>query len=200
MSKLIELMRKIGPSLERGDLDRCEQTVSDALKLLNASPFHIALDLQITNPAEAVAAFIDEFADKASQEIDLKAILAEMNGFDPNPDRWAFSVLGCEWFGGRESLDWVGDFVEESFEDMTIDGMKPLQQVYMNFGNSEDESIASARDAATLLVIVKFQKLIFEASKLVRKVDCPIAATAHGFDFLWISGKHETESMEDEPG
>ena len=59
--------------------------------------------------------------------------------------------------------------------------MEKLQKVYVE----EAETSSDARDYSDLLVVLRFQHLIFRSAKYMQKVTVPVLATAHDYDFIY---------------
>jgi len=56
-----ELQEQLAPVLRAGDTAGCERTVAERLSAMARTPFHVVLDLSITNPPTEVAAHFDGF-------------------------------------------------------------------------------------------------------------------------------------------
>ena len=171
------------PVLHAGDTARCERTVAERLAPLPQSPFHIAIDLSITNTPTDIAAHFDGFFRQETARYKIGATYTEMNGFDINPDRWFFDVFTFTEYGGHD-YDWLSDRQSESYEDMTIMGLEPLQEVFASPA-FRDKQFNDANYIAGLLVVTKFQDLIRRAARHMRELHFPLLATAHDYDFIY---------------
>jgi hypothetical protein len=179
-----ELQKELMPILCAGDTARCERTVAASLAALPQSPFHIALDLRITNTPAEIAAYFDGFFREEAGRFKIGAAYTEMNGFNINPDRWFFDVFAFREYGGHDDYDWLADWQSESYDDMTITGLERLQEVYASPA-FRDKRFDSAGDVAALLVVTKFQDLIRRAAPHMRELKFPLLATAHDYDFIY---------------
>lgn len=125
-----DLQKQLMPVLCAGDITQCEFAVAERLAALPNSPFHIALDLSITNPPEVVAAYFDRFFQKEEARFKIAAAYTEMNGFDINPNRWFCDAFAYHEYGGHYDYDWISDWQSEDYDSMTITGLERLQEVY----------------------------------------------------------------------
>src|SRR5215213_4554003 len=119
-----KLQEELMPVLRAGDTTRCERTVAERLAVLPQSPFHIAINLSITNTPLDIAAHFDGFFRQESARFKIGAAYTEMNGFDINPRRWYFDVFAFTEYGGDDEHDWISDWQSERYEDMTMTGME----------------------------------------------------------------------------
>jgi hypothetical protein len=181
---LFAMQDQLAPTLRRGDLSACEQAVVGQLTGLPGCPFHVILELEITNSPDNVAAYFDRFFINEGKRFEVQAAYTETNGFSINPDRWFFSPFAFRKYGGLDSFDWLSDWQSEDFPDMTITGLEPLQAVYASDA-FRDEAHVDARDVASLLVVIKFQNLILRAAPRMKELRFPLLATAHDYDFIF---------------
>jgi hypothetical protein len=179
-----EIQDELMPVLRAGDTARCERTVAERLAALPQSPFHIAIELSITNSPADIAAHFDGFFRQEAVRFKIGAAYTEMNGFDINPDRWFFDVFAFTEYGGHDDYDWISDWQSESYEDMTITGLERLQEVYASPA-FRDKRFKDAGYVAGLLVVTKFQDLIRRAAPHMRELHFPLLATAHDYDFIY---------------
>jgi hypothetical protein len=182
-----ELQKQLKPVLRAGDIERCERVIAERLAAMPRSPFHIALDLRITNSPSDIARHFDRFFNREAQRFTLAAGYTEMNGFDINTDRWYFDMFAYDNYGGHDDYGWLADWNSESFNQMTITGLEPLQEVYDSPAFSE-RSFDDQCSIAGLLVVVKFQDLIRRAAPLMQQLQFPLLSTAHDYDFIYETG------------
>ncbi len=179
-----ELLDELLPVLRAGDLPSCESRIAQELESLPESPFHVALDLKITNNPTDIAAHLGGFIEHESSRFDIAAAYTEMNGFDINPDRWYFDVFAFTTYGGRDDYDWLSDWDSERYPEMTITGLEPLQEAYKDAYH--DERFGDASDIAAILVVIKFQDLIRRSAPFIKQLQFPLLATAHDYnDFIY---------------
>lgn len=171
------------PDVLAGEADRCVERAKTALRGLPASPFHIALELTITNLPAGIAAHLDRFITQEEGRFEVGAIYVEMNGFSINPGRWFFDAFAFEEYGGHDDYDWLADWQSGGFPDMTLTGLEPLQAIY-NTSTFRDQRHREAREITDLLVVFLFQELISRASKHMSKLQFPLLATAHDYDLI----------------
>lgn len=182
--KWYELSQKLEPTLRKGDIDYCISEVVKEIEKLPRSPFHVVVSLDFTNSHSAVADYIQNFISGSKLGADLKAIYTETNGFDINPDEWYFELFGFNDCGTTDDLEWLCDWQAESDYAAVLTGMEELQEVYASESFQEPEHRA-ASELCSLLVVLKFQKLICESAKCIKNLSVPIFATAHDYDFIY---------------
>ncbi len=175
---------RLGCALKAGDLDLCHKIVAQRLSTLPASPFHIALDLAITNNPADVAKHFDGFFKQEGKRFGIGAAYAEMNGFDINSGRWFFDVFAFEEFGGHDDYEWLAEWQSGDYPSMTIKGLEELQAVYASEAFREPR-FRDVANAAGLLVVIKFQDLIRRAAPQMRQLRFPLLATAHDYDLVY---------------
>lgn len=179
-----QLQDELASVLRAGDTVRCERTVAERLAIIPRSPFHIALDLSITNPLAEVAAHFDGFFRQEAARFPIGAAYTEMNGFDINPDRWYFDVFAYKQYGGHDDYDWLSDWQSESYDDMTITGLERLQEVYASEAFDSGE-FSDAAYVAGLLVVTKYQDFIRRTEPHMQELRFPLLVTAHEYDFIY---------------
>jgi len=175
-----QLQNELQRVLESGDTARCERAVAEHLAALPLSPFHIVIDLSITNSPAEVAAHFDAFFRQEANRFKIAAAYTEMNEFDINPDLWFFDVFAFTNYGGNREYDWLSDWQSEGYDSMIVKGLETLQSVY-----ASEKGFKDARYLAMLLVVTKFQDLIRRAAPYMRELRFPLLATAHDFEFVF---------------
>jgi len=164
-----------------GDLELCIAMVTQALRSLPVSPFHVAIDLDFQNPRTDIAAVFSAFV----ADNELQAIYTETNGFDINPDSWFFDLFGFETCGDLGDDSWLGDF-DCDISGGELLGMEALQAVYAQERKNRD--LDEVRDIASLLVVLKFQRLIQKSLALLPDLDIPVIVDAHDFGMGVVFG------------
>lgn len=179
-----ELTQELEPILRKGDLDSCITRAIEVMRKLSASPFHEVVELNFTNSISEVADYLISFLDESKDKIEIKAIYTETNGFDINPDEWYFDLFGYSTYGGHADYDWLSDWQSESKRRLTLTGMESLQRVYESDAlNNSEYSVASG--IASLIVVLKFQKLINDSVLSIGSIHIPVLATSHDYDFIY---------------
>jgi hypothetical protein len=184
MSKLLfTLQDETAHLLRRGDIDGCIDVFASRLSSLAPSPFHVALELDFTNDPLAVASHFDQFIVSQSALFPVRAIYTETNGFDINTDCWYCDLFAYTTYGGHEDFDWLSDWQSEDSAPLILTGMERLQAVYASdaFG---DRAHDDACDAASMIVVSSFQRLIQRASRNMQRLDFPLLSTSHDYDFI----------------
>lgn len=176
-------MDRLTPALRAGDLAGCESAIVNRLQSLADSPFHLAQHVSISNAPSDAAAHFDRFFERESTRFTIAAAYTEMNGFDINPDRWFCDLFAYTTYGGHDEYDWISDWQSEHFDDYTISGLEELQAVYAS-GALLNNEFSDASYMSSLLVVVKFQRFMDQAVRLMRNLTFPLLVTAHDFDFI----------------
>jgi len=171
------------PSLRSGDLSACERLIVEALDRLPKSPFHICRDMHFSNPPSAVASHFDRIFEAEGKKYKIEAGYTETNGFAINPGKWFFDVFTFESYGGKEDLDWLSDWQSDHYPSMQLTGMEVVQDVFASSAFRES-SYDDASSVCELIVVIRFQKLIAKAVPFMNKLDFPLLATSHDFDFI----------------
>lgn len=178
---LYEVAEAAEPHLRKNDFAGCECVVRTALMACPPSPFHKVLDLEFTNELAAVAQPFTKLCISGKTVPPVAALYTETNGFSINPQRWFFDVFGYIRDGGLEDLDWFAEWDTEceAREVITLTGMEELQAVYDSEPLDTDQA-----NIAGLMVVVKFQKLIFTSRPYMDIGEVPVYSTAHGCEFI----------------
>lgn len=182
--KWYDLAEELTPTLNEGNIEACIQRVSDELRKLPENPFSKVLELDFTNDSLDIARSFQDHLRQFGSKFEIKALYAETNGFDINPDQWYFEIFGYSDKGTLEDLDWLSDWQTESNGGWLLTGMKELQQVYASdaFGNPD---FSDASDLASLLVVLKFQRLVRNSLLSYNDVKVPVFVTSHDYDFIY---------------
>jgi hypothetical protein len=182
-SVFFSTVNALAPLLRRGELDLCESYAATQLRTLPDSPFHVVLDLEIDNePAEA-SSHIDRFVRLESPRFSIKALYAEMNGFDINTDLWYFDLFAYDRYEGHIDYDWLCEWQSEAFDPFAIRGLERLQSVFAT-NALPDAAVRDSRDVAGILVVIKFQRFMYQAAQGALELLCPLLATAHDYDVI----------------
>jgi HEAT repeat protein len=177
------VMKRLRPTLLKGELESCELELASEMRIVPRSPFDLAAELSITNdPAEAAEHF-DRFFNRESKRFAIGAAYTEMNGFDINPDRWYCDLFSYDNDGGHDDYDWLSDWQSKPFDEYQITGLEPLQDVYASAA-FRDKKNRDASYLSSLMVVVKFQRFMQRAASHMKLLRFPLYVTAHEFDFI----------------
>jgi hypothetical protein len=181
-----ETMKRLKPTLRAGNIQSCERVVAEQLRAMPPSPFHLALDLDVTNdPADAARHFDEFFARESRRMPKITAAYTEMNGFDINPDQWFCDLFAYAKDGGHDDAndyDWLAWWDSGPFDVYEINGFEPLQAVYAeHYG---DHAYDDAAYMSNLAVVVKFQRFIQQSVPHMIELRCPLYVTAHDYNFI----------------
>ena len=189
----IKMMNRLTPALRAGDIDACEKAVSAQMQSLPRSPFHIAIDLAISNDPAHAAEHFDLFFRSEARRIKVGAAYTEMNGFDVNPGRWYCDLFAYTSYGGHDdTYDWLAHWQSQKFPEYVIKGLEDLQAVYASAAFHEKQ-FRDAIYSCDLLVVTKFQSFMKKAAAKMKELKFPLLATAHDFDFIAEFGPHSAD-------
>jgi hypothetical protein len=184
----LPLHRKISlrilPWLQAGKFAEAEAQLTQWLRERPASPFHVIADLDVTTSPVDCANFFDDYA---AREPGLGAIYSELNGFTINTDLWFCDAFGFEEHGGTDDFNWLGDFKSCGSDDgkgcLVITGLEPLQELYASkLAGTVEKQDFEVLILVEALVVVKFQRLLQRSMPLMKRVKCPLLASAHDFN------------------
>ena len=178
-----EIAEELSSKVKDGNTQAVLNRVSEVLRSLPPSPFHLVLDLDFTNRPEHVAEHFDRFLHVQKSRFKLGAVYTETNGFDINPDRWYFDLFAYHEYGGHEDYDWLSNWDSEDSPDMTLTGLEALQAVYDSHA-FRDKAFGQACEFCSLLVLSRFQDLVRRSVPFMRELDVPLLATSHEYDFI----------------
>jgi hypothetical protein len=118
------LTERLSPKLAKGDLVGVEREVEKRMRRLPKSPFHIVLNLSISNDPLEAAAHFDRLCKAAGKEFKVAAAWTEMNEFDINPKRWYCDLVAA-------SQDDYDEHADESVPWKTR--AAPKDKIYCDF-------------------------------------------------------------------
>jgi hypothetical protein len=183
MSELETILDQVKTEMMRGDIAPCETFVAAKLKQLPRTPFHLVLDLSVTNDPASVAAYFDEFFEQEAAKFNIRAAYAEMNGFAFNTNSWHFDVFAYQIDGGDDDYDWLADWQSDYVDSCEISGLERLQEVYASeaFSNKQFDD---ASELCSGIVLLKFLQLIQDSTCLMLRHRFPLYATFHGLEHI----------------
>ena len=195
-----EFAEKINPHLEKLDFKKALEIATAELQKLPNTDFHSVLSATLTEQAEEVADWIEEFYQKASKKKKVKALYFEMNEFDINTDMWFIDGFSFSKDGGLdlEDMDWLCDYDTDSQTEtdsvFTIEQFEKLQEAFSEIEKKEEndewtDELQEARDWCEQIIITKFMELMREAHLVAKRkqylwATIPIYFTEHGYDFV----------------
>ncbi len=183
---MIALDRSVSDEFDRqlaaGDAAAAERIMVAHLRSRPRTPFHVAMDLPITNAPRDIAAYVDEgiagalsYLREFDPEPAFGAAYVEMNGFPENPDSWFFDFYAIAERGPSDQTSWLGDFFFSTDRPMVITGLEPLQHIYAEhlYSSSYEAMLAGQ------IVLARFQALIARSVPHMRALTMPLFASAH---------------------
>lgn len=177
----------------KNQLDQAIALAEMELTKLPQTQFNQVVGKNLLHLKEPLLNFLNEFYKNKKDEITIKAIYSEMNGFTINYDLWYIDLFAYTECGGLDDLDWLADFEVSSDDCMTISGFETLQVAYEDYMENErwsDKKLAEACKICEFLIILRLQELFRETKKLatyqeLEWVNIPLFATAHDYDMIY---------------
>jgi hypothetical protein len=195
-----EFAEQINADLETLDFVKALQTVESELRKLPETEFHEIIGKSLTNQADDLSAWVEDFYNKASNKIDIKALYFEMNEFDINTELWYIDSFAYSIDGGLDldDMEWLSEFDTDSQTEtetvFAIQGYEKLQSAFKTVELSKG-ILQDARDWSEQIIITRFMELM-RAAHLSAKVEnlkwaaIPIYFTEHSYDFIVKSEAH----------
>lgn len=177
------LANELTPAIRCGDTSTAITRVSEVIRTMPSSPYHLVLDLNFTNSRQSIARQFEQFISDQKNRSKIKAVYAEMNGFFINPGLWYFNLFAYDQNKGHEDYDWLATLGSEPSPKFVLTGMEELQKIYKYYRYLENPRY-EARDFCDLLVVCKFQDLLKRSIPYVHEFHEPVLATAHDYDFI----------------
>jgi|GEM_PF-1528416 hypothetical protein len=162
------------------------------LRTIAQTPYHEVLGKSFGQSIAPSSEYLVETFRKAAEEIDVKALYFEMNGFEINPDYWHFSGFAYEEAGDIWEPDWLAEWQYENDDHVDLLGMQRVQDAFKKcYRPKKDEVIPlqleMASSIASHLVCAHFIDAIFKAHQVAKAQEpklkgVPVIATAHDWD------------------
>lgn len=189
-----EFAEQIIPDLENLRFDKALETAEEELKKTPVTDFHEVLGKPLTDQANDLAAWVENFYQVASKKIKIKALYFEMNGFDINTDLWYLDGFAYSKDGGLDldDMDWLTDFETDSQTEtrtlFVIEGYEKLQTAFETIELKNDD-LQNARDWCEHIIIARFMELMRMAHLVAKKQELkwatvPIYFTEHDYDII----------------
>ncbi|MBA2612734.1 MAG: hypothetical protein H0U95_12225 [Bacteroidetes bacterium] len=129
--------------------------------------------------------WLDKFYKRVSDNITVKSMYCEMNGFTINPDLWFADLFAYDNYQGLTDIDWLADWKKENAtiqDSFIITGLEDLQKEYEK--NGEGSLICN------FVIILLFQDLFKKAVDKARQenlpwTNIPIIVTAHDWELIY---------------
>ncbi|MDP3929257.1 MAG: hypothetical protein Q8R57_09565 [Bacteroidota bacterium] len=189
-----EFAEQINPDLEKIDFEKAISIGETELQKLPATDFHSIIGKTLTEQAESLAIWVDNFYKIASKKLDIKALYFEMNEFDINTDIWYIDSFAFSQDGGLDldDMEWLCDFETDSQSEtetvFQIEGLEKLQTAFETT-KLDTENIQDARDWCEQIIIARFMELMRTAHLTAKQKEyswatTPIYFTEHSYDFV----------------
>jgi len=185
---------KINSKLQKLDFKKAIAIAETELKKIPTTDFHAILGQSLTDQANDLAAWINDFYKAASKKLTIKALYFEMNEFDINTEVWFIDCFAFSKDGGLDlrNMGWICDYETDSRTETNtifiIEGLKKLQNAFETV-EPDNDNLQNARDWSEQLIIARFMELM-RAAHLTAKENnfawdtIPIYFTEHSYDFI----------------
>jgi len=159
-----EAMDKITDWIRAGQIDAAIRYTEDKMAELPATPFHHVIGKDLLHLQPILGQFLNSFykAMKEEEELDIKAILCQMNSFSINYDHWFLDLFAYETVEGTDTMSWLGEYDGQSEKSMSITGFEALQEVnkvYMETKAYRDDNLRAACELQEYLVVLRLYEL-----------------------------------------
>lgn len=189
-----DFAKRINPYLEKLDFESAIAIGEIELQKIPNTEFHSVIGKSLTEQAETLATWVDNFFNIASEKIDIKALYFEMNEFDINTDTWYINSFAFSRNGGLdlEDMEWLCDFETDSESEtesiFEIEGLQKLQNAFETI-ELDTDNLQNARDWCEQIIIARFMELMRTAHLTATQKDyswakIPIYFTEHSYDFV----------------
>lgn len=182
---------KIQKLVAQKKLEAAIAFVEDVMQKQKVADFHGLLGKNLLHLTNSLVTYLDAFFAKASQELEVKALYAEMNGFAINYDLWFVDVFAFDRNEGLADPDWLADYNYANHsvpeEGFPITGLEEIQAVYEDYTDTEKwekRAQEKAAEDAAILIVLRLQEL-FKAAKESAKTqglawaEIPLYVTGH---------------------
>jgi hypothetical protein len=190
-----ELAEELNQLLIADKLEYAIKLTEDKLEQEGPTDFKIILGKNLLHLTESLTSYLDSFYKKTKNNIKVRAMYCEMNGFTINNDLWYLDAFAYDKFEGLDDLDWLADWEGENStkERFVLTGFEDLQNVYEDYMEKEnwkDEKIQSSANICELLIILRLQELLKATvtkgkEKKMEWALIPILVTAHDNELIY---------------
>lgn len=189
-----EFAEQINADLERFNFDKALYTAETELKKLPITAFHDVINESLTDQADDLITWIEDFFRIASKKVAIKALYFEMNEFDINTDLWYIDSFAYSNDGGLnlDDMEWLCNYNSDSPSItetvFAIQGYEKLQKAFEAV-ELNTETLQNARDWCEQIIIARFMELMRTAHLTAKKQNLmwaavPIYFTEHSYDFI----------------
>src|SRR5262245_5542049 len=126
-----ELADTIGDLLDENKLDEAILLAENELRQQEPADFNRLLNRDLLHQVTLLVDFFSAFYARVKENLDVKAIYAEMNGFTINWDLWFLDLFAYDLAGETADTDWLADWEEgnSTKERFPLTGYEELQAV-----------------------------------------------------------------------
>jgi hypothetical protein len=188
-----ELADEVKKLVETNKIDKAIELAENELQKISVTDFHKVLGRDFLKLTDNLVEFITYFHKQASNEIEVKAMYSEMNGFTINYDLWFLDLFAFKTCEGIEDTDWLADYDFSIDESIVLSGMEDIQAVYEDYMKNQkwsNENLENAMEVCEIIIVLRLQEL-FKSSidkanqKQLEWCKIPIFATAHDYEILY---------------
>lgn len=146
-----DFAERINPDLEKLDFEKAISIGETELQKLPKTEFHSIIGKSLTEQAENLADWVENFYKIASKKLDIKSLYFEMNEFDINTDSWYIDSFAFSQDGGLDldDMEWLCDFETDSQSEtetvFQIEGIEKLQTSFETI-ELDTDNLQDARD------------------------------------------------------
>jgi len=188
-----DLEKEVKKLVEENNIKSAIELAEAELKKIPTTDFHKVLGRDFLILTEDLIEFISYFYEKATKEIEVKAIYSEMNGFTINYDLWFLDLFAFQTCEGLEDTDWLADYDFSIGESMVLKGLEDIQAVYEDYMKNEkwtDKNLENAMEVCEIIIVLRLQELFKNSidsanQKQIEWCKIPIFATAHDYQILY---------------
>lgn len=190
-----DLFDRISPLLAARQLDDAIDQCEQLLLAVPKTEYHTVLNVDLFKSNPEFAEWINDFYDRVSAGITIRAIYSELNGFTINPDVWFIDMFAFDTHGGMNNMDWVGDWENGNSTAGKSFAIKGFEQLQSRFTRDLDSSSTrtanenAARRLSEFLVVLRtqqlFQRTLEKANAKCYWKNLPFIVTAHDWDLVY---------------
>lgn len=191
-----EIKDEIDVFLKAGEFGQAISIAEGHLAKVEVTEFHKVIGRDLLHLTQNAAEFISDFYAEATNQLEVKAMYFEMNGFGINPDLWFFDPFGysfCGTPGNANDISWLADYEFSWDYSCVITGYEDLQTAckdHLDNKRYNDPVQRDAKDFCELVITLRFIQLIAHTVKYAREhnlpwKNIPVFGTSHDEEILY---------------
>lgn len=179
--------------VESNKIDKAIELAENELRKIPITDFHKVLGRDFLSLTDDLVEFITNFYKQASNEIEVKAMYSEMNGFTINYDLWFLDLFAFTTCEGLKDTDWLADYEFSIDESMVLSGLEDIQAIYKDYMKNKkwsDQNLENAMEVCEIIIVLRLQELFknsieIATQKQLEWCKIPFFATAHDYEILY---------------